>query len=388
MVLCAACGPSPGESGASTARRTGGPSPPAAAVAGGEWRRIEPAPFGWYRPEGAFWIDGTLVVVAASAVQRWDPETGRWRVVAEIPQADECEGCGYSQTVVWTGDELLMWGGGFMYRAPDGSAHAGAAVDLAGRIEPLPPAPIPVRWWHQSVWTGEELVVFGGGRDTLGRRDGAAFDPATGTWRKLPRAPVGGYANSLVWTGAEMITWGGVRTFPGRPTGSPRGFVADGAAYDPASGTWRELAPAPLDARGWHTAVWTGTEMIVWGGMAEPRSDCYDCGYPDDAAAYDPATDTWRTLPNGPLAGRVEHSAVWTGEEMIVYGGSAPGGGPGKEDGAIFDPAAATWSLLPEPPIAGRYRHRALWTGGEMIVWGGQNPRGQGFRGGGAYRPE
>ena len=45
------------------------------------------------------------------------------------------------------------------------------------------------------------------------------------------------------------------------------GYLNDGGRYDPAANTWTALptsgAPA---ARDYHTAVWTGSEMIVWGG--------------------------------------------------------------------------------------------------------------------------
>jgi hypothetical protein len=56
--------------------------------------------------------------------------------------------------------------------------------------------------------------------------------------------------------------------------------------------------------------------MIVWGGV----SDCSygACDYPADAAAYDPETGRWSEIPRGPLSSRVDHSSVWTGEEMIV----------------------------------------------------------------------
>ena len=49
--------------------------------------------------------------------------------------------------------------------------------------------------------------------------------------------------------------------------------------------------------------------MIVWGGTT------------DDGAAYDPATDSRRLLPPGPLSARDRHAALWTGEEMIIAGG-------------------------------------------------------------------
>lgn len=352
----------------------------------GSWTELPKAPNGHYRPEGSFWIEDRLVVIAGSVIESWDPDTNKWRTLASIPQADECEGCGYSETAVWTGRELLLWGGGFSYRAPDGSAHEGVSVDLKGSIAPLPKAPIPIRWWHGAIWTGSEMIVFGGGDDSKGRRDGAAYDPSTRTWRMIAEAPVGGYANTLVWTGEEMITWGGIKDSNGAE-GFPTGFEATGAAYDPATDEWRTLEQGPLDPRGWHSAVWTGEEMIVWGGVARPETTCYDCGYPGGAGAYDPTSGTWRQIDVGPLSGRVEHTAVWTGSHMFVYGGSPPGGGSGRHDGAVYDPGSDSWALLPDPPIEGRYRHAAVWTGEAMIVWGGQTPRGMGFSDGASFRP-
>ena len=56
--------------------------------------------------------------------------------------------------------------------------------------------------------------------------------------------------------------------------------------------------------------------MIVWGGNQEGSL------YPLDGARYDPGTDTWKTMArtNSP-SGINSHKAVWTGSEMIVWGG-------------------------------------------------------------------
>ena len=64
-----------------------------------------------------------------------------------------------------------------------------------------------------------------------------------------------------------------------------------------------------------HVAVWTGTQMIVWGGTTSQ-------GVTADGAAYDPRTDTWTALDeaNAPSA-RYGHVAVWDGTELIVWGG-------------------------------------------------------------------
>ena len=70
-------------------------------------------------------------------------------------------------------------------------------------------------------------------------------------------------------------------------------------------------APA---ARASHTAVWTGSEMIVWGG--------YGGSYFNTGGRYNPSTDSWAAISNvnAPSA-RGGNTAVWTGNEMIVWGG-------------------------------------------------------------------
>jgi hypothetical protein len=113
----------------------------------------------------------------------------------------------------------------------------------------------------------------------------------------------------------------------------------------------------------------------------------FDCGYAEEAGAYDPPSGTWRSIEAGPLSGRVEHTAVWANGRMIVYGGSPPGGGNGREDGAVYDFASDSWQLLPDPWIDGRYRHAAVWTGEAMILWGGQTPTGQSFSDGASFHP-
>src|SRR5439155_26150018 len=66
-----------------------------------------------------------------------------------------------------------------------------------------------------------------------------------------------------------------------------------------------------------HTAVWTGSEMIVWGGTDGTLNH-------NTGGRYNPSTDSWMATtttnaPDGPLG----HTAVWTGNEMIVWGGFA-----------------------------------------------------------------
>ena len=64
-----------------------------------------------------------------------------------------------------------------------------------------------------------------------------------------------------------MIVWGGYNVHLGE-------LYGDGARYNPATNSWTPVAGtgAP-NARTYHTAVWTGTEMIVWGGVNSPAYD-------------------------------------------------------------------------------------------------------------------
>ena len=54
-----------------------------------------------------------------------------------------------------------------------------------------------------------------------------------------------------------MVVWGG----------SDGGRMSSGGRYDPAGNSWVPTAnsQSPL-ARHDHTALWTGAEMVVWGG--------------------------------------------------------------------------------------------------------------------------
>ncbi|HEX5042476.1 MAG TPA: hypothetical protein VFV75_06195, partial [Candidatus Polarisedimenticolaceae bacterium] len=167
-----------------------------------------------------------------------------------------------------------------------------------------------------------------------------------------------------VWTGHEMIAWGAYRRHFDAPV------QITGGRFDPASNTWVSVAHdqnTPI-ARIGATAVWTGREMLVWGGLSLP-----DNAYLNTGGRYDPVLDQW--LPTSstgmlPPPRRYAHTAIWTGTEMIVWGGDGLNGE--LQDGFRYDPASSRWSATSigadVPPA--RTGHLAVWTGNEMIVWG------------------
>jgi hypothetical protein len=253
----------------------------------------------------------------------------------------------------------------------DPTAGAGESAAPAVGAEPVrPPHHIPDRWtWHPvgplagrqgniSVWTGREVVYWGG--DRPGRpAEGAAYDPKAQQWRRLSRSPLANRIGAVAaWTGREVVVFGGVN-------GS--GPLSDGAAYDPAADHWRMIAEGPLSGRVPLAAAWTGTEMLVVGARGVGLFDGVT-----DAAAYDPAHDRWRDLPGLPM--QINNGAsVWTGSELIVYGRflDRQRSVLGPDDlarGAALDPVSGHWRDLPVAPLSGQAIALA-WDGSEMIGW-------------------
>jgi len=81
-------------------------------------------------------------------------------------------------------------------------------------------------------------------------------------------------------------------------------------------------------------------------------------------------TNCWAatSTANAPAA-RQNHTAVWTGSEMVVWGGDASSSA--MNTGGRYDPATARWAAtqtLNAPSV--RSYHSAIWTGSKMIVWG------------------
>lgn len=75
---------------------------------------------------------------------------------------------------------------------------------------------------------------------------------------------------------------------------------------------WSVLPAAPFETRGGTVAVWTGQQMIIWGG----NSSRLDAVLHADGAAYDPAARTWDSLPPSPLTARASSASVWTGQAL------------------------------------------------------------------------
>jgi N-acetylneuraminic acid mutarotase len=256
----------------------------------------------------------------------FNPTTNRWRALRGAPVTA-------SSVLVWTGRQVLTWGGGCCGDfSPSGSAY-----DVANDSwQPMPASPLTGRWRPYGVWTGTELLVIGGTNEaSAGLTDAAAYNPATRTWRSLPPMPAPRAGATAVWTGTEVLIVGGHSG--GWPSDR---MYADGVAFDPATNRWRTL-PSSGISRYDHVAAWTGSLLLVWGGQSLPRdAGTGEYSTPPHGMVFDPATGTWSAMPVSVLRGRVGAAAAWTGSEMLIWGGNAVKGGGRLVDGAAFRPAS------------------------------------------------
>lgn len=91
----------------------------------------------------------------------------------------------------------------------------------------------------------------------------------------------------------------------------------------PVGQGWTRAAAMPLSPRHAPFLAWTGTEVLVLGGhdgdVCPPNADCrlLDDGL-RDGAAYDPAADSWRDLPDAPFdTDQYSMGAVVSGSLLI-----------------------------------------------------------------------
>src|SRR6266508_1132554 len=184
------------------------------------------------------------------------------------------------------------------------------------------------------------------------------------TWTptNLTGAPDARVSHTAVWTGSEMIVWGGYGC-------DGNCFLNTGGRYNPSTDSWTATSTSNApEGRVYHTAVWTGSEMIVWGGG---NGVALNTG-----GRYNTSTNSWTatSIANAPSA-RSAHTAVWTGSQMIVWGGSDPNGA--SNTGGRYNPSTNSWTATSTANAPeGREFFTAVWTGSNMIVWGGFGANG------------
>lgn len=175
---------------------------------------------------------------------------------------------------------------------------------------------------------------------------GGSTPKHAGAWRLLPQSPIdqAGQGFTGVWTGSRMIVFGGVTSLDevGVRTYS-------GAAYDPDADTWSRLPDVRSGNPYGYVTVWTGREMVAFSALG--------------SYAYDPRTNFWRELPPGGGFGGV---LAWTGHELVAWGGGCCG--EASSVGFAYSPATNRWRKLARSPLAPSQTPIGVWTGRELVI--------------------
>ena len=256
---------------------------------------------------------------AVNVAASYDPAKHSWRRLGPPAKTS-----GFmSLASVWTGKEMLVWGQGTRL-AYEPRAHKWRRLP-GSRLLSVHDG------FAAVVWTGKEMLGWGGGCCGDAFADGVAYSPVTNTWRALPRAPLAGSQHPLgVWTGKEYVVVAGAHT----------------AAYSPLRNAWRKLPVPPAGAR---AAVWTGRDVVV---TTRTRN----------VFALNPARSSWRSLPSLPPR-RVGDVVVWTGAQLLVWGGA--------RGGASYVPGMKEWTVFGRGPLPASVAATSVWTGSAVLVWGG-----------------
>lgn len=281
-------------------------------------------------------------------------------------------------STVWASNvsKAMIWGGeqGSATKYSDGKMYD--PVTDAWTAISTTDAPI-ARGRHTVVWASTlnppRAIIFGGlaaGDSAL--LEGAIYTPSTDTWVTMSNsgAPNPRYGHTAVWdtVNNKMIVWGGAST----------NVLTSGLGYefDPtngAGGTWNDINDGLLNtpaARYNHSAIWTGTKMIIWGGCGSKNAatgSCTVAGELSSGASYNPANGTWTALSAGPTA-RFGHTATYlsSSSEMVIWGGGSDTTGNATaitpvSTGSVYNIAGDSWSAVTNvtAPFT-RYDHLAF----------------------------
>jgi N-acetylneuraminic acid mutarotase len=295
------------------------------------------------------------------------PAVGHWTRLADYPETAYAD---YSGKVI-AGDEYISWGAQEVFaECVNGDCATGSVFNFVTnewREMSLDGAP-SARFTPRAAWTGSEVIFWAGETDlsfSVCLRDGGIYNPTTDQWRPMstngalsPRV-----GDSPIWTGEEVLFWGGCSCGVAE---TRRTLYNDGAAYNPKTDTWRTLsidnAPSP---RSNHAVVWTGTEMVIWGGESTGATSIDDMRALNDGFSYNPTTDSWRKLSSKEAPkGNYDMQFDWSGTELLLWGGVA------DETMAAYNPKTDSWRAI--NPAGPHFEGASCnaWTGRFWVICG------------------
>lgn len=250
---------------------------------------------------------------ATTAVAVFDPQTKSWSAAAPLPQAL------HHVNAAVVGNRIFVVGG--LAAGSFGAIGTTAVYDPSTNAW-TPKATMPAGTERGSSFVGAigNVVYVAGGLRTASVSDVSSYDTVKDTWSG-PLAPLPVPRDH----GMSAVVDGKLYAIGGRAaTNFP--YVD---AFDPVTGTWTPRAPMPTSRGGAMAAYAKGVVVVAGGENNAARDD----GMFVETEAYDPAKNTWFSLPNMRTP---RHGTGAAAVDGVVY---VPGGGvvPGFGQTAIFE---------------------------------------------------
>lgn len=311
-----------------------------------------------------FWVDSVLYTFANNSFYIYNPISNSWRFGFANPTSFSAS---FECQMVWTGTELIVWGGNYTNANNNGfrynpTTNTWLAIPTTGQPS--------ARSEFSMHYVNGRLVVWGGeGFSSTLLNDGAVLNLATNTWTAITAtgALSARYLFSSVVNSSNntVIMWGGQNS-PSFAT-----VVGDGAIYNPQTNTWTPITStnAPI-GRSRNVAVWTGSEMIIHGGFGGNTS----LTYLNSGARYNPTTNTWTTMSLTASPRREYHSGIWIGTKMLISGGSdnifGIVGAPFQSSAHTYDPITDSWQTAGSMGVNKAF-HKLIMGNDILLCFGG-----------------
>jgi len=228
-----------------------------------------------------------------------------------------------------------------------------------------------------------KLYVIGGWGDGKARGANYEYDPATDRWTKKQPMPRPAHHAALAAVNGRIYVFGGF-VAPANtpiPLGAAWEPIADAWEFNPATNSWKPLAPLP-GKRGSAIAAEVGGKIFVIGGATtmEGSKDPFFTAFGPARVlgtndVYDPATNTWESrkpmsVPRNHAFGGVVNGKIYviggrTGQAFIL---SATNTDVVEE----YNPASNTWSIPLERMPTARSGGASGTDGRRIYVAGGE----------------
>jgi N-acetylneuraminic acid mutarotase len=234
-----------------------------------------------------------------------------------------------------------------------------------------------------GVATNGKMYVMGGWGDGKARGVNYEYDPATDKWTKKSPMPRPAHHATLAAANGKVYVFGGF-VAPANtaiPVGAAWEPVADAFEFDPATDSWKPLAPLP-GKRGAAIATEVGGKIYVIGGATtmEGSKDAFFTAFGPARVlgtndVYDPATNKWES--RNPMSVPRNHafSAAVNGKIYVIGGRTGHAfilSATNTDVVEEYNPASNMWSIPKERMPTAR-SGGASGTDGRMIyVAGGE----------------